>query len=64
VTSEWIEQWKNFLYVNNRFLRRNFLKGHPPPGPINNSKLFDEDGKINFSLERVQNHYLQWLDPF
>jgi len=52
VSSEWIEQWKSFLYVNNRFLRRNFLKGHPAPGPINNSKLFDEDGKINFSLER------------
>jgi len=53
VSKEWIEAWKNFLYVNNRFLRKNFLNGYPSPGPVNNSSLYDENGKINLMLEKV-----------
>jgi len=53
ISKEWIEAWKNFLYVNNRFLRKNFLNGYPPPGPVNNTSLFDENGKINLVLEKV-----------
>ena len=53
ISQEWIEAWKNFLYVNNRFLRRNFVKGYPPPGSIDNTKLLDENNKPKPDLEKV-----------
>jgi hypothetical protein len=53
VSQEWTLLWKNFLYVNNRFLRRNFIKGHAPPAPINNSILLEKDGTPKQNLVKV-----------
>jgi hypothetical protein len=43
VPQSWIELWKNFLYTNNRFLRKNFTKGYNPPPPVFNQALCTEN---------------------
>lgn len=32
-------KWKDFLYSGKKFFKRNFIKGMPPPGVIDNKTL-------------------------
>lgn len=45
VNETWMRKWKDFLYSNKKFLKRNFVKGMPSPGPIENQPLMNgEEG--------------------
>lgn len=35
----WMSQWKDYLYSNKKFLKKNFIKGLPIPPPIDNRVL-------------------------
>lgn len=39
VEKEWYNIWREFLYSEQRFSTRHFIKGYPLPGAINNSNL-------------------------
>lgn len=34
-----MNSWKEYLYSNKKYFKRNFIKGLPPPKSIQNSKL-------------------------
>jgi len=46
IFQDWILAWKNFVYINTRFLRRNCLKGYPHPGQIMNDPLIGDKGQV------------------
>jgi hypothetical protein len=38
-----MSQWKDYLYSNKKFLKKNFIKGLPIPSPIDNKILLLEE---------------------
>lgn len=40
IEMEWYKNWQRYLYNKQKFSARNFTKGYPIPGKINNSCLF------------------------
>jgi DUSP domain. len=62
VFQEWINAWKNFVYTNNRFLRRNFIKGHAPPGPVENAPLLDANGNPKPNL--IKNTHYRMVNEY
>ena len=58
-------KWREFLYSNHRVFKRNFIKGNPPPGPIDNRKLLSPTNELRAGIKknfhyRVVNEYI-WL---
>lgn len=38
-----MNQWKDYLYSNKKFLKKNFIKGLPLPPPMDNKILLVEE---------------------
>ena len=46
INEMWMSQWKDYLYSNKKFLKKNFIKGLPIPPPIDNKiLLLDEENE-------------------
>eukprot|EP01016_Furgasonia_blochmanni_P038335 TRINITY_DN4616_c0_g1_i1.p1 TRINITY_DN4616_c0_g1~~TRINITY_DN4616_c0_g1_i1.p1 ORF type:complete len:245 (-),score=40.85 TRINITY_DN4616_c0_g1_i1:91-825(-) len=48
----WMQQWQNFLYSNNKYIKKNFVLGFPVPGPINNRNLLNDELEPKEGMER------------
>ena len=49
----WMSQWKDYLYSNKKFLKKNFIKGLPIPSPIENKILLLEEENEQSKQEDV-----------
>lgn len=63
VEEQWMIKWKEFLYSSHRQYKRNFIKGPPPPGPIDNRRLLGPTNELRPGLKRnlhyrVVNEYI------
>ncbi len=44
VDEEWMQRWKEYLFSGKKYQKRNFVKGLPTPGPIDNKVLINQNG--------------------
>lgn len=62
VESGWHKKWKEYLYAENRFSTRHFIKGFPFPGPIDNKPLLanrnGDEEIIPLHNLKIDEHYV------
>ena len=48
-----MSQWKDYLYSNKKFLKKNFIKGLPIPPPIDNKILLLDEENEQSKIEEI-----------
>ncbi|EGR29222.1 ubiquitin carboxyl-terminal hydrolase family protein, putative [Ichthyophthirius multifiliis] len=55
INEVWMTKWKEYLYSNKKFLKRNFIKGLPPPGQIQNKTLLNAQNELKQGMKKNVN---------
>ncbi|EAR94488.2 ubiquitin carboxyl-terminal hydrolase (macronuclear) [Tetrahymena thermophila SB210] len=69
IDENWMIKWKDYLYSNKKFFKRNFIKGMPPPGTIDNKQLLGPQNTLKPGLKknvnfRIVNDYIWQIFKF